>query len=167
MNYEIIGCGAADRGDDAAGLLVVRSLRDLGINAREHCADGAALIESWSGRHAVILIDAVVTGGAPGELTVWDGSKAPVAADSLRSSTHAFSVAQALTLAGILGRMPPRLLIYGIEGRRFDLGCAPSPEVVAASRQLAHYLRWRLRSLQPLVARGFEVGVRRTARRPS
>lgn len=147
MSYEIIGCGSDDRGDDAAGLLVVRRLRDLGMDAREHCGDGAALIESWSGQHPVILIDAVVTGGPPGELTVWDGSQAPLISGGLRSSTHAFSVGEALMLARVLGRMPPGLLIHGIEGRRFDLGCTPSPEVIAAVERLAQDLQLRFRQL--------------------
>ena len=140
MDYKIIGCGADDRGDDAAGLLVVRRLRDLGIEAHEHRGDGVALIESWQGQPAVILIDAVVTGGVPGTVTIWDGTEAPVVHDAFRSSTHSFNVAEAVALARVLGRMPPRLLIYGIEGRRFDLGCAPSPEVLTASEQLAQHL---------------------------
>jgi hydrogenase maturation protease len=140
MGYQIIGCGNAGRGDDAAGLLVARRLRELGVDALEHSGEGLALIESWRGQDAVILIDAVVTGAAPGAVTVWDGSEAPVAADSCRSSTHAFGVAEAVKLARVLGRLPARLLIYGIEGRRFDLGSAPCAEVAAASERLAQRL---------------------------
>jgi hydrogenase maturation protease len=141
MNDRIIGCGTADRGDDAAGLLVVRKLRELGIEAYEHSGDGLALLESWQGYGAVVLIDSVVTGAIPGAVTVWDGKNAPVTGDLFQGSTHGFGVAEAVRLARILGLMPPRLLIYGIEGRRFDLGCAPSSEVIASSVRLAHRLR--------------------------
>lgn len=142
MDYRFIGCGNLDRGDDAAGILVARHLRNAGVNALEHRGDGAALIESWSGWQAVVLIDAVVTGGVPGAINCWDAKQAPVTGDSFRSSTHAFSIAEALALARVLHRLPPRLLIYGIEGRTFDVGCAPSCEVVAASERLAlHFLR--------------------------
>jgi hydrogenase maturation protease len=137
---KIIGCGCTDRGDDAAGLLVARRLREWGIDACEQSGEGLALMESWAGPDEVILIDAVVTGRPAGAVTVWDASDAPVAADVYRCSTHAFGVAEAVQLARVLERMPRRLLIYGIEGRRFDFGSAPSPEVVEASERVARNL---------------------------
>jgi hydrogenase maturation protease len=140
MSKRIIGCGTACRGDDPAGLLVVWRLRQLGVEAYEQSRDGLDLIENWQGQVTVVLIDAVVTGGSPGAVTVWNGKHAPVSAISFRSSTHAFGVAEAIRLARVLDRMPQRLLIYGIEGRRFDLGRAPSPEVIASSERLAHCL---------------------------
>ncbi len=140
MECRIIGCGNAARGDDAAGLLVARRLREWGVDTLEHSGEGLALMESWRGHDAVIVIDAVVTGGTPGAVTVWDGRKAPVIQDRRRNSTHAFGVAEAVELARVLGRLPPRLSIYGIEGRRFDLGSAPSPEVSAAAERLAQRL---------------------------
>jgi len=85
----------------------------------------------------VILIDAVVTGKPAGTVTVWDASDAAVAVDRYRCSTHAFGVAEAVQLARVLERLPRRLLIYGIEGRRFDLGSAPSVDVVEASDRVA------------------------------
>jgi hydrogenase maturation protease len=140
MEYRFIGCGNADRGDDAAGILVVRHLRNAGFKAYEHRGDGLALIESWSGSRAVILIDAVVTGGLHGAMSWWDARHAPVNVDCFRSSTHAFNIADAVALARLLQRIPPRLVIYGIEGRCFDLGAAPSHEVVAGSERLAQHL---------------------------
>jgi len=137
--YWIIGYGALDRGDDAAGLLAARRLRELGIGACEHTTDGVSLMELWRGHDAVILIDAVVTGGRPGIITVWDGTEAPICS-SWRSSTHAFGLAEAVMLARVLGRMPSTLLICGIEGRRFALGCAPMLEVVRGAERLAQRL---------------------------
>jgi hydrogenase maturation protease len=140
MAHRIIGCGSFDRGDDEAGLLVVGRLRELGIEACEHRGDGSALVDRWHGQETVILIDAVVSGGFPGAVTVWDEWTAGVLGDCFRCSTHAFGVAEAVKLARVLGLMPARLIIYGIEGRRFDLGSAPSPEVVTAAEELAHRL---------------------------
>jgi Ni,Fe-hydrogenase maturation factor len=82
VEYRIIGCGNAERGDDAAGLLLVRRLRELGVDAHEHSGEG---------------------------------------------------------------RAPARLLIYGIEGRRFDLGSAPSPEVREAAERLAQSISFSAR----------------------
>lgn len=136
----IIGIGTADRGDDAAGLLVARRLRELGVEALEHSRDGLALIEAWRGYDDVVLIDAVVTGAPAGAITRWDGAGAPVIADPVRASTHAFGVAEALKLARALGRMPARLTIYGIEAAQFEIGGALTPEVAAAVERLAQEL---------------------------
>jgi len=136
MKPLVVACGTPGRGDDAAGLLVARHLAELGIEVREHPGDGAALIELWDGRDFVILIDTVVTGGIPGTITVWDGLTAPVEGDAFRG-THAFGVAEAVKLGRALGRMPAQLLIYGIEGGRFDLESEPAPAVAAAALELA------------------------------
>ncbi len=131
----VIGCGNADRGDDAAGILVARSLREAGVDAREQSGEALALMESWRdvpGEQDVILVDAVVTGAPPGTVTVWDARSAPIVGDFLRCSTHAFGVAEAVKLARLLDLLPSNLLIYGIEAKRFDLGVEPSPEVLAA-----------------------------------
>jgi hydrogenase maturation protease len=74
----------------------------------------------------------VVTGAAAGHITWWDAEEAPIRMDSFRRSTHALGVAEAIELARALNRLPSRLRIYGIEGRRFDPGAVPSPEVAAA-----------------------------------
>jgi hydrogenase maturation protease len=133
----IIGCGNPDRGDDAAGLLVARRLRELGIPASEHTGEALALLELWQGAEEVLLIDAVVSGAAPGTVTVWDLNDAPRSAGVGPGSTHGFGIAEALTLARALDLLPPRLRIYGIEGRQFELGSPPDGAVAAAAERLA------------------------------
>jgi hydrogenase maturation protease len=133
----VIGCGNDDRGDDAAGLLVARRLRELGIEALAHSRDGLALIESWAGAERVILIDSVVTGYPPGTIGEWDARAAPVLRDALRASSHAFGVAEAIDLARVLGRLPPEMKIYGIEGASFEAGAGPGAEVLGAVERLA------------------------------
>lgn len=136
----VIGCGNPDRGDDAAGILVARLLRKMGVDAREQSGEALALMESWRdtpGLQDVILVDAVVTGAPPGTVTVWDARTAPVVGDFFRCSTHAFGVAEAIELARILDLLPPNLLIYGIEAGSFEVGGAPSPEVQAAIERVA------------------------------
>jgi len=44
VSLRIIGCGNLDRGDDAAGLLVARRLRALGVEAAEHSGEGLTLL---------------------------------------------------------------------------------------------------------------------------
>jgi hydrogenase maturation protease len=51
--------------------------------------------------------------------------------------THALGLADALELASALGRLPTRLVVYGVEGVAFGLGDAMSPAVAAAADRVA------------------------------
>ena len=137
MRTLVIGCGNADRGDDAAGLLVAERLRSMGIDARDHTGDGLALLESWSQADSVIIVDAVISGASVGAISVWDARTAPVARDLFRASSHAFGVAEAVELGRALDRLPASLTIYGIEARQFEPGAPPSLEVLAAVEEVA------------------------------
>jgi hydrogenase maturation protease len=136
----IIGCGNPVRGDDAAGLLTVRHLRELGIAAQEHNGDALGLIEAWRGADTVVLIDTVVTGSKSGKVTTWDAIAHPLAGDCFHCSTHSFGVAGAVELARMLGRLPSHLQIYGIEGKAFEIGTKPSPAVLRGVEQTAQQI---------------------------
>jgi hydrogenase maturation protease len=133
----VIALGNSDRGDDAAGLLVARRLRELGVEAREHSGDGLSLMESWKGAGHVILIDTVITGAPPGTISTFDGRDSRVVRSAFRTSSHTFGLAEALDLARVLDRLPPSVIVYGIEGTQFDPGSAPSAEVLSAVANLA------------------------------
>ncbi len=136
----VIGVGNPFRGDDAAGLLVARLLKDMGLDSSmitEHSGEGAALMETWKGADAIILIDAVSSGGAPGTIHHLDPIHQPLPAQMFHSSTHAFSLPDAIEMARALNELPPRLLVFGIEGRNFQAGAELSPEVSDALPKVA------------------------------
>lgn len=57
------------------------------------------------------------------------------------SSTHALGVAAALDLARALGQLPPRLIVYDVEGRSFTVGAELASEVERAIQQVLEHLR--------------------------
>ncbi len=132
MPLVILCFGNPDRGDDAAGALVAREL-NLTL------AEPAAILDLDPEAH-VILVDTVVTGSAPGTIHEWDGLTRPLARETFRCSTHAMGVAEAIELARVLGRLPGRLTIFGIEGAQFGVGSAPQEAVCVAARKLARHL---------------------------
>jgi len=136
----VIGCGHPDCGDDAAGLLVARRLRELGLAAAECSGEATSLMACWEGEPEVILVDAVMTGAPVGTLQVWDGARTPFMRGRFRCSTHGLGVAEAIELARALGRLPARLRIYGIEGRAFVPGTAPSRQVLEAVERAAQLI---------------------------
>lgn len=142
----VIGVGNSWRGDDGAGPAVARLLRQrqggavAPLQIREVDGGGLGLIEAWAGAPAVVLIDAVCSGEAPGTIRRFDPLAQPLPAELFRHSTHAFGVVEAVELARVLAQLPPRLIVYGIEGRQFAPGAAMSPEVDRATRALASRL---------------------------
>jgi hydrogenase maturation protease len=121
----IIGIGNEYRGDDAVGLIVVRRLKERlagSPTVLEQSGDGAALMEAWQGAEKVIIIDAVMSGAAPGTIHRFDASAQPLPKDAFRCSTHAFGVAEAIELSRALSELPQSLVVYGIEGKNFAAG---------------------------------------------
>jgi hydrogenase maturation protease len=131
----VIGVGNASRCDDAAGILVAMRIKCTApdfVDVKIESGDGAALIEAWSKFDTVILIDATLSGAPPGTIHRLNARQSAVPMRLFHYSTHAFSVAQAVELCRVLNKLPPNLLLFGIEGGRFTMGEGLTPEVDAA-----------------------------------
>jgi len=149
MPVRIIGCGNHDRGDDAAGLLVARRLRTLGVEAHtiqviERSGESFSLMDGWTGVEEVIVVDATVPRGSPGLVRVWNAHADTLPEDFSRCSTHAFGVREAVELARAMNHLPQTLLIYGIEGKQFCQGAPISSEVDCAVAFVAECLFTRV-----------------------
>ena len=86
----------------------------------------------------VVLIDAVAADSAPG--TVIELSPGSAASRSSTSS-HGSGPRQAIALTQALGADPPKVRVFGIAGRAFELGADPSPEVVRGASEVALRIR--------------------------
>ena len=121
----VIGVGNEYRSDDAVGLAVARRLRQLSlenVTVIEETGDGADLMESWKGADTIIIVDAAYSGAKPGTIHCIDTRAEQIPRGLLHYSTHAFSVGEAVELARVMGQLPPHILVYGIEGERFEEG---------------------------------------------
>jgi hydrogenase maturation protease len=144
----VIGVGNAWRGDDAAGLVVARRLRELapaGVQVHEHEGEATGLLETWDEAQHVVLVDAAASGAPAGTVHRFDARARPLPARTLRSSTHAFGVADAIELARSLGRLPAQLDVYAVDGADFAAGAELTPVVAVAARRLAESLASTLR----------------------
>jgi hydrogenase maturation protease len=136
----VIGIGNPDCGDDAIGPLVAQRL--VGrfppeVAILERTGDMLGLIEDWSGCDGVVLIDAAALVTTPGTIHRIDLLHESLPAGLSLASTHGFGLADAVGFARALGQLPATLVVYAMEGGRFDLGAPPSPEVVAAAEAVA------------------------------
>ncbi len=136
----LIGVGNRWRGDDAAGLVVaarVRAQLPGAVTVVEHEGEPIELIEACDGAQAAWLVDTVCSGAQPGTLHRFDASDGALPAALFRVSTHRLGLADALELARALGRLPPRVVVHGIEGSAFAPGRPLSPAVAVAAERLA------------------------------
>jgi hydrogenase maturation protease len=140
----VIGIGNEYRRDDSAGLWVARQVKEmdlLDVRVLEASGEGTTLMEMWKGFGSVVLVDAVHSGSEPGTIHELDAHGRSIPTGFFHYSTHAFSVAEAIELARALDQLPPRLLIYGIEGEQFEAGAGLSPAVQAAVPEVARMVR--------------------------
>jgi hydrogenase maturation protease len=135
-----IGIGNPMRGDDAAGLLAARALRARGLHGvevRELEGEPVDLMEAWQGAGLVLLADAVLSGGEPGQVHRVEVGREPLPALLAGASTHVLGLAEAVELARALERLPPRLVVFGIEGGSFQTGAEPGAAVLSAAERVA------------------------------
>lgn len=130
----VIGIGHPFRGDDAVGPAVVEAVAGLNlpnVATLAHHGEGTDLMERWQGYDRVVVVDATMSGAAPGTIRMWDGAEALPAALFPKGS-HVFGLAEAVEMARVLGRLPPKLTIIGVEGADFTLGAGLSAAVSGA-----------------------------------
>jgi len=136
----ILGIGSPS-GDDQAGWLTVDALAACGVHADRELAiekldrPGAHLISLLENAGWVILVDAMQSGDQPGRIKRFDQNAWQGYAHGL--SSHGLGVLDALSLARELGKLPPRIDLYGIEIAMAGPGDQMSVEVHAAAQQLA------------------------------
>lgn len=134
MQTLVLGIGNLWRGDDAAGLLAVQALRTRalpGVTVIESSVVEPTLIESWQGVDRLIVIDAAVSGAAPGAVHSFNLSQAAPPCTLSFRTTHTFDLMALIELARLLGRLPPQVWILGVEGGDFALGQPVSTAVSA------------------------------------
>ena len=111
-----------------------------GVEILEHDGEPLELIEVCDGADEVWIVDAVSSGSPAGVLHRFEAGDHPLPSALFRVSTHRLGLAEALEIARTLGRLPPRVVVHGIEGVRFDPGLPLSPDVAAAAEQLTKTL---------------------------
>lgn len=155
----IVGVGNEYRRDDAAGLLVARLLKkqlaaspppqdhapapspylDVTEVGVVECNGGSLeLMDAWAGARTVVLVDAMSSGADPGTVFRFEAHKKPVPANLFHYSTHDFNIADTIELARLLGKLPPKVMIFGIEGADFGHGEGLSEDMAAAIERVAH-----------------------------
>jgi hydrogenase maturation protease len=145
----VVGVGQAWAGDDGAGLAVIARLRRRpppGVQL-EAVADPTRLIDALAAFEGDLVVVDAVLGPAPGEVV--DVEPGQLSRVGRSASSHGFSVAEALALAGAVRVGPAarvRVIAIGIgreRPRRGQHGLSPrvARGVVRAARAVAALCR--------------------------
>ncbi len=140
----VVGLGHPDRGDDAVGSLVAAHLQIdplPGVHVRA-LKDPAGLTDLWGGYDLVVVVDAALAPGPPGEVRVVDASARPLPADVAGAlSSHGLDLPAVVETARLLGALPRQLVVVAVTGTEFGLGEPPTPPVQGAVDAAAQRVR--------------------------
>jgi hydrogenase maturation protease len=128
----VVGIGNPYRGDDAAGWAVIDGLMETAgsaIKLVKERGDIAELIEIFDHHKTVYLVDACQSGAPVGTWQRIDAHNQPIMDENPQTSTHGFSVSQAISLAKNLDQLPNKLILYLINGENYSVSEALSPSV--------------------------------------
>jgi hydrogenase maturation protease len=140
----LIALGNLYRSDDAVG---PKLLEDVGhkladrVDIVHHNGDPSDLIDLWNDRD-VLIVDAAPLDDDAAPMTVFDplGGEHGLAAGRGRvTSSHALSLAEALDLGRLLGKLPRTLRVVAVAGEDFSFGEGLS---LRARRGMAAASRW-------------------------
>jgi hydrogenase maturation protease len=149
MSTLVLGLGNPLLGDDAVGLKVAALVRERlngapGVDVEEEEAGGLRLMERMTGYDRVVLVDAAVTGGTPGEIRRITPDDLPT---QRTAAAHGIDLPAALALGRELGYpMPAEVTIFAIEAEsvlefRHEMtpavAAAVEPAVAAVLEELA------------------------------
>jgi hydrogenase maturation protease len=119
----VLGVGNVLLADDGVGPRLAHELQALysGVDAVE-CVDGGtqglALLAYFTGRDAVIILDAFSAGKKPGTVTVLEGPAVLGCGATRATTAHEGNAGELLATAHLLGDLPERLFLVGIEPER-------------------------------------------------
>ncbi|MCW5970795.1 MAG: hydrogenase maturation protease [Blastocatellales bacterium] len=136
----IIGIGNVYRNDDGVGIRTLELLRAAkmpDVELVEAGSGASGLADIWEGREIAIVVDATLSGAAPGAIRRIEPGKDPLPRQLFGGSTHNLGLCEMVELGQAIDRMPKRLIVYGIEGRDFGYGAGISPEVDASAHRVA------------------------------
>ena len=146
----LIGVGNEYRSDDGLGIYAAREIcrRNIpGVIVVEENGEGAGLMEAWQEYDRVIIVDAINSGEASGSMLRLDALLEEIPARFFHYSSHAFGVVEAINMARVLNRLPRVLLLYGIEGKQFDVGPGLTDTVLKNMPDMLSSLERELRSM--------------------
>jgi len=125
------GIGNVLLGDDGIGPYVARLLDahyefESGVEIADLGTPALDLIDQLNGKDAVILIDSIDTGVDAGTVVLYRKADIMRHSPAVRMDPHSPALVDALLSAELFGVAPAEVLLVGIKGESFEVGCSLS-----------------------------------------
>jgi len=133
----VVGCGNLLRGDDAVGPLLVRHLWERGVPDHVELVDGGTagmdVAFKMRGREKVVIVDAAISGSAPGTLFRVPGEELAELPPLDGINQHAFRWDHALAVGRWLLKddYPRDVVVFLVEAGSTEPGADLTPAVAA------------------------------------
>jgi hydrogenase maturation protease len=147
MPILVLGLGNMLLSDDGVGPVLLERLADSEnrwsgqVEFLDGGTQGLALLGHLSGRRALIIVDALKTGAAPGTVHRLTLPELREVSPGRANSGHESNAGELLAAAQLLDELPDRLFVVGVEPEQIATGVGLSPSVQealpAASDQVA------------------------------
>lgn len=128
----VLGVGNLLMGDEGLGIRCVEAVEKQALPANVRCIDGGTstheLLEDLENLDALIILDAVASGKAPGTLVRLENEQIP-SAFSNKMSPHQHGINDLLATLKFLGRAPGHVVLIGVEPSVMKLSLELSPLV--------------------------------------
>jgi hydrogenase maturation protease len=139
------------RDGDLDRQLVLRD--DARVRFVELDGEPCRIVDEWRDAPVAWVVDAMASGREPGTVAEIDPDALPSLSASTARGSHAAGVADAIALGRVIGALPRRLRVFGVEGTTFGPGPGLSldvagPRLTAAADHLDHRLRGELQELR-------------------
>lgn len=133
----VLGVGNILLGDDGVGPRLVRELQGAYADVKAvECIDGGtlglALLGYFAGRQSLVILDAFSDGRTPGKVSVLDRAALLAYRTSHSTTAHEGNAGELLATANLLGELPERVFLIGIEPERIQTDLAFSESVLKA-----------------------------------
>ena len=153
MKTLVLGVGNLLLQDEGAGVRALEKFENKyrlpdGVELLDGGTSGLELLHQLDGRDRLVIVDVVRRGEPPGRVVRMAGEEVP-AQFRQKISPHQLGIADLLATARLIGSLPEKLVLFGIEPKNLDTGLSMSDEVVKGLDQLVEMLAREL-DAQPI-----------------
>ncbi|WP_338466741.1 hydrogenase maturation protease [Novosphingobium sp. ZN18A2] len=136
----VLGLGNLLQADDGVGIHVIRALESAGLPPSVALRDGGtiglSLLTDIEDCAALIVVDAMELGQAPGAIGVFHDGEIEVQLGGKKRSAHEVALADLLAAAQLVGRSPEKRVLIGVQPGRIGWGMEAEGAVADAVPQV-------------------------------
>lgn len=151
MKVLVMGIGNLLLQDEGAGVRAVEAFErnytfpDC-VEMLDGGTSGIELLQYIVGRDVLILVDVVRTGSPSGTLSRFEGDEVPSLFQK-KISPHQLGISDLLATSKLLGSIPEKVVLIGIEPKSIETGIELTDEIAACIDRVAEMIAQELRSL--------------------